>query len=226
MAMNLKYLIIFSFLVLNYSCTKEEPEKLDKTLESIDCEVEFADDVRLLETSLAAVTFYNSDENKSYKDNSGTKHSFQSTKEEFGVVCFHEWTCDLDPRQRGTFMAKRHLTIKTLSSNTSDYQFKYSFSTSLNEKHPLKYSDIFNIEIIIGEEHNCQVSTFVIDPRNDSAATNDLLILHEQIQLDGFPFYDVYEDKNEEFEVLFNMQDGLIQVKDLINEVSYLLMDE
>ncbi len=204
------------YAILITSCSK---------VESSDCEVEFADDVEILDSSLASFDVYEADNNVEYVDELGSNHVFNSLKQDYSLWCLHIWECDLDSTQSDSFWVKRHLKTITLSALTSDYEIKYSLYSTLNHEEPLKYSDVLKIRILIGEDHNCNVSTYVLDSRNDDNASNGSLVQLESVEVEGHIYTDVFVDSNDEFEVMYNLENGLIHIVNLINETTFSLVD-
>ena len=224
--MNVKYIVLtLIWLITGLSCAKEDAELIVDNTSSEDCEVEYAVDVEILESSVSTLNFYGIEDNIIFTDNFGINHDFISEKRELGLWCLHSWICDSDTMQIDSFWAKRFVKTLTYFSVSANYQFQYNLYTSLNDIEPLKYSDILNVRIAVVDELFSEVSTYIIDPRTDEAASNDDLLSLDSIVIDNSVYYDVYIDSNETFEVKYNLEKGLISFKDVDNAMEFVLSE-
>lgn len=220
---DVKYSIVFICATLLISCTKKD-ENQDSDMSNLEnCQLEFANDVRLLDSSIEVCNFYESEVKLNYKDSEGIVHEFVPITDEGDLWCFHDWRCNEDPTQIDSFWAIRHVKNKTLTSITSNYSIRYFFYASLNEEEPLKYSDIFTIQVVRDDERT-KVSTYVVDLRNDTSSSNSGLIEQDTVQYEDNTYENVFMDYHEEFSVIYNLEYGVIQLTDSINNVEFTLL--
>ena len=219
--MNLKFIaltILYSIIIL--SCSKEEVSE-----ENEDCELNYSDNVEILNSSKAALGFYGVENKPIFTDNAGIQHEFTLKKEEYTLWCLHSWVCENDTTQVENFWVKRSIKKLKYSSNSTNYNFNYSLYASLNHIEPIKYSDIMNIEVVIGSEHNCNVGTYIINQRTDNTATNSNLILNDSMEINNKIYFNVISELNEEFKINYNLEKGLLTLVDLNNEIEFVISE-
>lgn len=225
--MKIKYLLFILSCTMLFSCSKENDSFSDSVLEdNTRCLLEYADSVIVLESSMNELSFYSEESDMFYKDNLGEIHTYKTEKREYALLCFHDWICEADSSQVEHFWTQRELIEKKIYSETSDYIFSFNVYASLNEKTPSTYSDILDLHLNFNEVHNCSLAEYVIDTRTDITANNDELIFIEEILIEGQMYYDVYSQQNQDFELLFNTQNGLIFLSDLNEDKSFTLISE
>ena len=215
--------LIFVFAILLSSCSKEEQEIDISNTE--DCLLEYVENIPVLESSLNEMSFYSEENSLLYKDNDGNIHRYNASHMDMAVHCYHKWVCETDPSYAENFWAERLIQKKELQSNTSDYDFSFSFSASLNEETPSTYADILGINVNVMDTYYCS-DKYVINPRTDDTAANDEFVFYDEVSIEGNVFYDVYQSQKEDFEMLFNKQQGLLKFIDLNENKIFVLISE
>ncbi len=194
---------LFVCIILVVSCVEvTEPE----------CLLEYDEEVSILESSVESLSFLQNDRILKYLNNNADTVEYNTSYEENGIWCLHSWVCPDDGNVTDHFLAKRNYQTLNLTSDHSSMKLGLSLTTSLNDDYPLKYADVLSISVEDDQEHQCRVSTLVVDPRSDASANNAHLEFFDSLEIVGSLYENVYRESNMGYEVFYNLSYGIIKL--------------
>jgi len=212
----------YIFLILvSITIQTESYSQIDEVYESIvlsegECEFEYIKQTNYLRKSFESVPILKFTKKIKFIDQNGKTHKFSSKSEKLPIWCEYNWICKFDSTQSQKYFVSRPTYRNSFTSKSIKLKIEYYLSTVVNEKYPKNCSDIFYMSITPIDSETISTNV-VIDRRTNTTGLVEEFIFHTEINIDGTIYNDVYEETIDDYQLFYNLELGLIKLKNQIN---------